>query len=302
MAPAKANPPQSTSPARPRSAPVSVRRAVRGPAPTPPPPRPAFGRARARALVPLVAITPAVFVVGGAALAASGVLAAAGTAIGAAAAAVGLAVALGNLRYGSSVRLLRSLGGRRADPAREARLVNLTEGLCLGFGLATPQLVVVDDPAPNALSLGRSARSSSLVVTTGALELFDRMQLEAVLAHELAHLKRGDTAAAASAMRAFGLAAFLVPGAARLAQRGVAPDREARADLAAISVTRFPPALADALEALADAPTVQPRRLTPIAARLTGWQWCAPFFRRTPEGLRTGELDLSLRIAALREL
>jgi Zn-dependent protease with chaperone function len=96
------------------------------------------------------------------------------------------------------------------------------------------------------------------------------------------------------------LLSALSPAGARLAEGALAADREALADRAAIGVTRFPPALADALETLAGAET-RPTSLGPSAVRLTAWQWCAPF-ARSPGHCRPGELDLLLRIAALREL
>ncbi len=301
MAPAQAHARRRAPSARPTNGRVPPRPATRMRAGALAVERPAFGHAHVRVSARLASAAPVALVLAGVALAASGLLTFAGTVVCGVLAACGAAVVLGNLRFGSMARTLRALDARPADPAREARLVNLTESLCLGFGLAAPGVVVLDNPAPNALTLGRSARSATLVVTSGALDLFDRMELEAVIAHELAHLKRGDTAAAARVMRAFGFVSVLSPAAARLAERGVDADREARADLAAMSVTRYPPALADALEALAGAATVQPP-LAPAVARLTAWQWCAPFDHRPPGRALPGELDLSLRIAALREL
>jgi len=68
----------------------------------------------------------------------------------------------------------------------------LTEGLCATFGLSMPMLHVIEDDVPNACALGRDARRSDLVVTTGLLRRVDPIELEGVIAHELAHVKRGD--------------------------------------------------------------------------------------------------------------
>jgi len=302
MTPAKMTSRSRTRAPRPAPEPAARHRPTRLAASAPQPAHPAFGRARIGILARLAGATPLVLVAAGAALAASGALSVVGIALGVVLAVSGVALLLGDLHYASTARLLAGLNGRPADPTREARLVNLTESLCFGFGLPAPRVVVVDDPAPNALALGRTTRSATLVITTGALAMLDRMQLEAILAHELAHVKRGDTTAAAVVTRAFGLVAAHSAFGTRFAQRGVAGDREALADLAATSVTRYPPALADALEALASASAVRPEAVSPVVARLTSWQWCAPFDRRSTTRPRPGELDLALRIAALREL
>jgi heat shock protein HtpX len=302
MTPAKVNPKSRTRTRQPAPEPAARRQPTRVATSAAQPARPAFGRARIGILAQIASAAPFVLVAAGAALAASGALSVVGVALGVVVAACGVALLLGDLHYASTARLIAGLHARPADPTAEARLVNLTESLCFGFGLPAPSVVVVEDSAPNALALGRSAQSATLVVTTGALATLDRMQLEAILAHELAHVKRGDTAAAAVVTRAFGLVAAHSAFGSRLAEHSVSRDREARADLAATSVTRYPPALADALEALASAETVRPKALPPAVARLTAWQWCAPFALRSSTRSRPGELDLALRIAALREL
>ena len=78
------------------------------------------------------------------------------------------------------------------DEQDETRLWNVTEGLCATFGLSMPSLYVLDDDVPNACALGRDARRSVVVVTTGLLRRLDPIELEGVIAHELAHVKRGD--------------------------------------------------------------------------------------------------------------
>ena len=50
---------------------------------------------------------------------------------------------------------MSSAHAKPADEQQHARLYNLVEGLCIASGLATPRLYVVDDPAPNAFSIGR---------------------------------------------------------------------------------------------------------------------------------------------------
>jgi heat shock protein HtpX len=59
-------------------------------------------------------------------------------------------------------------------------------------GIPAPSIFIVDSAMPNAFATGRSADRASIVVTTALLELLDTEELEAVLMHELAHVKDGD--------------------------------------------------------------------------------------------------------------
>ena len=87
---------------------------------------------------------------------------------------------------------LRRIGAVPVDEDDDPRLYNVTEGLCATFGLGMPSLHVVVDDVPNACALGRDHRRSDIVVTTGLLRRLDPIELEGVVAHELAHVKRGD--------------------------------------------------------------------------------------------------------------
>lgn len=156
---------------------------------------------------------------------------------------VGLGAAFLAHWYGTAITL-RLSGAVAADPARYARLHNLVEGLCVASGLPKPDLYVIDDSAPNAFAAGRSSKHAVVVVTTGLLESLDRMELEAILAHELSHIKSRDIVVSTLAVTTVGLVApSLVPTA-------VGANREARADRSAVELTRFPPALISALEKL----------------------------------------------------
>ncbi len=103
----------------------------------------------------------------------------------------GAAVMYGLWRLAPSVALNR-IGAVPIDEEDERRLWNVTEGLCATFGLSMPSLYVLDDDVPNACALGRDARRSVVVVTTGLLRRLNPIELEGVIAHELAHVKRGD--------------------------------------------------------------------------------------------------------------
>lgn len=153
-----------------------------------------------------------------------------------------------------------ALTATRSHPVTEddePRLHNLVEGLCVGIGLEPPRLRVVEDGPPNALAVARSVDDADLVVTRALIGELSRVELEAVLAHELARIRRGDAivgALAGSVLRnpVYGPIARAVVG------RG--EPIETWSDLAAVEITRYPPALALALEKLAawDAPPSSP--------------------------------------------
>ncbi|MBK9180231.1 MAG: M48 family metalloprotease [Acidimicrobiales bacterium] len=78
--------------------------------------------------------------------------------------------------------------GVRVTPVpddRRLRLTNLVAGLSLAAGVPPPHLAVIGDPAPNCLTVGRTAGTAWIVVTTGLLDSLSRDELEAVLAYEL---------------------------------------------------------------------------------------------------------------------
>lgn len=238
---------------------------------------------------------PPLLVVLGAVLAGIGVLA-----IGIVLLVLGLLLGVLDYLGGDPARLARRISGRPADPERESRLINLVEGLCVAIGVSMPEIRVLSDPACNAVVVGAPS-APVLCCTSGLLDALDRMELEAVVAHELAHLKRGDLARAALATLGVGALLLVSDAAARVVARLSGEDREVFADLGGARVTRYPPALAAALGKLA-ATRTHPEGLDAIARRATAGWWIAPLSEAEPPTAIPGRLDLELRIAALNEL
>ncbi len=159
--------------------------------------------------------------------------------------------------------VLRAVHARPADPVQYQRVHNLVEGLCIAEGLSKPSLYVIDDPAPNALSVGRGPRTAAVAVTTGLVDALNRVELEGVLAHELSHVKNDDIVAGTVAVTTLGALSFLGPLAASLMQFAVGSRREVRADADGVLVTRYPPGLCAALKKIqADPAVVRHRRRT----------------------------------------
>jgi heat shock protein HtpX len=215
------------------------------------------------------------------------------------------ALAFGSYWKSDAVALAVSRA-RPADPNEYKRLYNLVEGLCIGSGLPMPRIYVIDDPAPNAFATGRDPKHAAVAVTTGLLQLMNRVELEGVLAHELSHIKNYDILVSTLAVTMVGAVTIASDFAIRMmwwnggrARRGndredsnnplaligfvfllVAPlvakvmhlaisrNRETLADVSAVQITRYPPGLISALEKLKADNTI-----THAASRATAHLW-----------------------------
>lgn len=96
------------------------------------------------------------------------------------------------------------------DAASAPGLYHLVDTVAIAAGLAkTPNVRVIDDPAPNAFAAGRDLEHSYIAVTTGLLQLMDKRELEAVLAHEVAHIRNRDVRLMTLVVVLVGVIAFL---------------------------------------------------------------------------------------------
>ena len=204
---------------------------------------------------------------------------------------VAIALAWGSY-YNSDKIAIAASRAKPADESEYRRYHNLVEGLCIAAGLPKPRLYVVDDPAPNAFATGRNPKHAALAVTTGLLEVMNRVELEGVIAHELSHVKNYDILVTTVAVTAVGTVALisdiglrfafwggmsdrrdnngdsgplgvviaiaslavlmLAPFAGYLMQMSMSRNREYLADASGVQLTRYPPGLISALEKLRD--------------------------------------------------
>ena len=211
--------------------------------------------------------------------------------------------------WGAMPALVRALQAEPADEDDYARVFNQVEGLCATMGLALPTVCVVeDDDVLDALVLGRRRRVAVLVVTSGLADALDPVQLEAVLAHELVHVKCADIVPATMAAAVALPLVAVVPGLADLVHALAGRGREFRTDQMAVSVTRYPPGLREALALMVEGPL--PRSPSPLAGRgvaqVTRWLWTVSLAdatgQRRSQGGAAGDLDAAaVRIAALDE-
>ena len=194
-----------------------------------------------------------------------------------------LALAMNFGSYWFSDRIALKMAGAREVSEREApELHEMVARLARLSGLPKPRVAVVESDAPNAFATGRNAENGLVAVTTGILRVLDRRELEAVLSHELGHIKNRDILVSAVAATIAGaitfiaqmgqfamifggrdeeeegagglvsmlLMIFLAPVAATIIQLAISRSREFGADKTGAHVGGDPEALASALEKL----------------------------------------------------
>jgi heat shock protein HtpX len=157
--------------------------------------------------------------------------------------------------------LLGMLNARPFALAEDPLLRSATDRVAAQLRVAPPKLCLIDDGFPRAFVVGRGPGSATLVVSTGLLRAFRRDELEAIIAHELAHVRSLDvltqtfavllatTLVAASRLGGFLSGALLFvlgPIAAAFTHALLSPKREFAADRDAAGVC-VPHDLADAL-------------------------------------------------------
>lgn len=202
--------------------------------------------------------------------------------------------ALRSSRHGDA-SILGSATARQVplDDPSYRQLVNVTEEMAIAAGITRPRLFLIPDRDPNAFATGRDPEHATIAVTEGLVERLTREELQAVIAHEMSHIRNLDTrlmtvvaalVGAVMLLTEFGLralrwgggrrrtssgrgggaagaflflvwivAAILAPVLSRILAMAVSRQREYLADASAAELTRNPGALASALRKIDDA-------------------------------------------------
>lgn len=190
--------------------------------------------------------------------------------------AFGFAVLLNFFSYWFSDKIVLGMYGAKEIKREDNKLLYVTvSNLAVKAGLPMPRVYIINETMANAFATGRDPQHAAVAVTSGILQVLDEKQLEAVLAHELTHVKNRDilistiaaTFAGAITMLARmafwfggnrdnnrgggGIVMFIVaPIAAFLIQMAVSRSREYAADNGSAELTGRPQALISALETL----------------------------------------------------
>jgi heat shock protein HtpX len=174
---------------------------------------------------------------------------------------VGLLMAATVYWYGPRV-ILASLGARELQLAEAPALHSTVERLAMAARVERPKLYVLAHGHPRAFSVGRGAGASGIAFTQGLVGLLSPVELEGVLAHELAHARHRDLLVQTPVVLVAGwlveasriggfleraLLFVLGPVAASVVQVFLSPKRELAADVRAAEICGSPHPLADAL-------------------------------------------------------
>ncbi len=197
---------------------------------------------------------------------------------------IGCAFLYAWLQYFIAGKLAMAMTGAQEIEKKDApELWRVVENLAITSGMPMPKVYLIDDPAPNAFATGRDPKHAIVGATTGLLDIMDKRELEAVMAHEMSHVRNYDIRVS---MIAFGLVSaiglladivlrmmfyssgdrdrnihpivyivclvvvILAPILATIVQLAVSRQREYLADASGVLLTRDTEGLASALEKL----------------------------------------------------
>lgn len=94
--------------------------------------------------------------------------------------------------YFSDKIVLTMSGAKPADKRAYFDFYTSAENMAIAAGVPTPKLYVIEDAAPNAFATGRDPKHAVIAATTGLLAKLNRSEVEAVIAHEMSHVKNYD--------------------------------------------------------------------------------------------------------------
>ena len=222
--------------------------------------------------------------------------------------AVALAIVMSLVSYFSGDKIvLASTRARAVTSQEQPRLHNIVEGLSIAAGIPKPKVYVIPERALNAFATGRNPEHSSVAVTEGLLEAMNRVELEGVIGHELAHVVdrdilvgtivatligavvliseffmrswwwgggrrsggRDSGGGASGIIFVFGLLLLvLAPIIGQFVRLAVSRNREYLADAKGALLTRYPPGLASALRKIAEGAVIPMRSANNATAHL----------------------------------
>lgn len=189
--------------------------------------------------------------------------------------------------------ILASVHAKQININDDPELFRIVENLSITAGIPVPKIYIIPDMALNAFATGRNPEKASVAITAGLRKILEKNELEAVMGHELSHVKNYDIrlmllAAILAGMIIFiadilwrsplrhlsnsesrknNLGILLIPAifvavigapiAAQLIKLAISRKREFLADSSSVMLTRYPEAMISALQKISQSPTIQ---------------------------------------------
>ena len=142
--------------------------------------------------------------------------------IGTIASLIALSICWYSFKKGPS-RVLWSAGAWEiVEPAtpEQKQLVNIVEEMAIASALPMPKVWLIPDSDPNAFATGLDQQHANVAVTEGLLKTLNRDELQAVIAHEMSHIKNLDVRLMTLLAGMVGAIALLSDGLGRMLGRG----------------------------------------------------------------------------------
>jgi len=122
--------------------------------------------------------------------------------------------------FGGMGTLLAISQARPIAKEDDPQLYNVVEEMTIAADLPMPRIYLIDDTAPNAFATGRKPENAVVAITTGLREKLNRSELQAVMAHELSHIRNYDILFAMMMAVMLGVVVLLCDYFLRIAWRG----------------------------------------------------------------------------------
>ena len=123
-----------------------------------------------------------------------------------------------------------SVGAQEVTRLEAPDLYNTLENLCISRGITTPHLRIVETDALNAFASGVTEKAYSITVTSGLMKTLNKTEMEAVLGHELTHIRNRDVRLMVIAVVFVGIFSFVGQILFRLIMYGGLPSGRSRRD------------------------------------------------------------------------
>ena len=190
--------------------------------------------------------------------------------------------------FSHSKMIEKATGSAPLSRKENKRIYNLVENLCIAQGMSMPKVNIIEDDSLNAFASGINTSTFTVSLSRGIIDKLDDQELEAVIAHELTHIRNRDVRLLIVSIIFVGIFAFLTEALLRSLRFGgrggkkdgriiliglllaaigyllstifrfaISRQREYMADAGSAQMTRNPLALASALEKIAVDPQIE---------------------------------------------